>query len=508
MQLIVLGMHRSGTSVLARLLNLMGAYFGPEGSSTGANHENPKGFWERRDVRNLNDQVLHAMGCDWNRISAFDPEAIPEAVAADFNRAAAPLVLDLDAHRPWLLKEPRLCLLFGLWRPLLEVPVCVHVLRHPVEVAASLLRRNGIPIEAGLALWEKYVRVASDSSAGLPAVTVSHHALMTEPVREVGRLHAGLERHGVRGLREPEPAEVEAFVKPGLYRERQERDDLAPYASSPQVKLFADLVERRSTTIAGRNQVSAKSRRALLDYEAGLPTFQPPARPAPPSPAVDRKTLDALRAELADFGRKTTGALEALARNEKDQARQSAELVAAHNRELKATREAAATAKARLERDVAKLREAAEASKAAVEATKAAAAASKAKLEREAADLRAAAAASRAAAAEAKSQLDESRRSTREALEEAARQSRAFGELQERARQERDARDREIAQLQVRVGEADAALATAARKRAMLESEVNARVRDIGVVAGLLLDTARAERSGKPDAEQEERSDG
>ena len=507
MQLIVLGMHRSGTSVLARLLNLMGAYFGPEGSSTGANHENPKGFWERRDVRNLNDQVLHAMGCDWNRISAFDPEAIPEAVAADFNRAAAPLVLDLDAHRPWLLKEPRLCLLFGLWRPLLEVPVCVHVLRHPVEVAASLLRRNGIPIEAGLALWEKYVRVASDSSAGLPAVTVSHHALMTEPVREVGRLHAGLERHGVRGLREPEPAEVEAFVKPGLYRERQERDDLAPYASSPQVKLFADLVERRSTTIAGRNQVSAKSRRALLDYEAGLPTFQPP-RPAPPAPAVDRKTLDALRAELSDFGRKTTGALEALARNEKDQARQSAELVAAHNRELKATREAAATAKARLERDVAKLREAAEASKAAVEATKAAAAASKAKLEREAADLRAAAAASRAAAAEAKSQLDESRRSTREALEEAARQSRAFGELQERARQERDARDREIAQLQVRVGEADAALATAARKRAMLESEVNARVRDIGVVAGLLLDTARAERSGKPDAEQEERSDG
>ena len=55
MQLIVLGMHRSGTSVLARLLNLMGAYFGPEGSSTGANEENHKGFWERRDVRNLND---------------------------------------------------------------------------------------------------------------------------------------------------------------------------------------------------------------------------------------------------------------------------------------------------------------------------------------------------------------------------------------------------------------------------------------------------------------------
>ena len=48
MQLIVLGMHRSGTSLVARMLNLMGVYFGPEGIGTNANEENPKGFWERR----------------------------------------------------------------------------------------------------------------------------------------------------------------------------------------------------------------------------------------------------------------------------------------------------------------------------------------------------------------------------------------------------------------------------------------------------------------------------
>ena len=506
MQLIVLGMHRSGTSVLARLLNLMGAYFGPEGSSTGANEENPKGFWERRDVRNLNDMVLHAMGCDWNRISTFDPDAIPGPVAAEFNRAASRLVLDLDAHRPWMLKEPRLCLLFPLWRPLLEAPVCIHVYRHPVEVAASLLRRNDIPMEAGLALWEKYVRIASGTSAGLPAVTVSHHALMTEPVREVERLHAALERNGVR-LRLPEPAEVDAFVQPGLYRERQDRDDLAPYASAPQVKLFASLVAQRSPSIAGRNQVSARSQRALRDYEAGLPAFQPPARPAPAAP-VDRKAFDTLRAELGDFGKKTAAALESLVRDEKGQARRSSELVAAHARELAAVRESAATAKARLEREVVKLREAAEATKAklerdtadlreAVAATKAAAAASKAKLEREAADLRAAAAEAKASSTAAAAQLETSRQATREALEEVARQGRAFGELQERARQDREARDREIARL--------AALDST---RAMLEAAVNARVRDIGAMAGMLIGTARAERDGEPDAEKEKPSNG
>ena len=71
MQLIILGMHRSGTSVLARLLNMMGAYFGPEGIGTDANDENPKGFWERRDVRSVNDFVLHSVNCDWHKVSDF-----------------------------------------------------------------------------------------------------------------------------------------------------------------------------------------------------------------------------------------------------------------------------------------------------------------------------------------------------------------------------------------------------------------------------------------------------
>ena len=58
MQLIILGMHRSGTSMVTRLVNMMGAYFGPEGVSLGANDENPKGFWERRDVLDLDEALL------------------------------------------------------------------------------------------------------------------------------------------------------------------------------------------------------------------------------------------------------------------------------------------------------------------------------------------------------------------------------------------------------------------------------------------------------------------
>ena len=69
MQILVVGMHRSGTSAVARLLNMMGAYFGPEDVDIGAGEENPKGFWERREVRKLCDDLLHSAGADWHLCS-------------------------------------------------------------------------------------------------------------------------------------------------------------------------------------------------------------------------------------------------------------------------------------------------------------------------------------------------------------------------------------------------------------------------------------------------------
>lgn len=280
MQLIVLGMHRSGTSVLARLLNLMGAYFGPEGASTGANPENPKGFWERRDVRMLNDHVLQSVGCDWNRVLGFDPGNLPDDLVTEFSRRASRLVLDMDAHRPWLLKEPRLCLLFGLWRKVLEVPACIHIHRHPVEVAASLHARNGVPIRAGLALWERYVRSALTASSGLPTVTICHRQLMQQPCAAIRQLSLGLEAVGETGLRMPPDAEVAAFVQGDLYRQQEWRDDLLAYRSAPQVQLFEELTGSGKPFTGPVAPMDAVSKQALAEYEASLPPLRPRPEPA------------------------------------------------------------------------------------------------------------------------------------------------------------------------------------------------------------------------------------
>lgn len=276
MQLIVLGMHRSGTSVLARLLNLMGAYFGPEGIGTGANKENPKGFWERRDVRALNDFVLHSAGCDWNRVSTFDVDKLPEKVVSTFRGEAAKLLLEMDGHRPWFIKEPRLCMLLPLWRPLLEAPVCIHVIRHPLEVAASLQTRNAMPIEAGLGLWEFHVRAATRAAADLPLAWTRHDLLMADTAGEVARLLEVLRSYGVHGLRMPAAAEMESFVDQDLHHEHASRSDLRAHGGSPQVAVYRQLAAFPPASAVEPEPTEA-SRRALAAYEATLPPVVAPA---------------------------------------------------------------------------------------------------------------------------------------------------------------------------------------------------------------------------------------
>ena len=237
MQIVVLGMHRSGTSVVARLLNLMGAYFGTENTSTGASEENEKGFWERIDVRSLNDSILHNANCDWDRIADFNTESIPPVFLDAYQRSATEIILNLDAHRPWFIKEPRLCVLFPVWRHVLEMPFCVHVIRNPVEVAQSLKVRNGIPIKAGLALWEVYNKRAIAASSTLPRHFLSYADLLASPQDVAEGLRNALASHCGYAFRVPTRMELEAFVDQKLYRQRSDEDSIRTVAKS-QATLF------------------------------------------------------------------------------------------------------------------------------------------------------------------------------------------------------------------------------------------------------------------------------
>ncbi|MGH8558951.1 MAG: sulfotransferase [Methylococcales bacterium] len=235
MQLIVLGMHRTGTSVLAGLLNLMGAYFGPPELSIPANDENKKGFWERQDVVDLNQETLQSCGADWFKVSNLNLNTLSNHNR--FRTEARRIVRDMDQRQSWVMKDPRLCLLFPLWKEFLKSPVCLHTYRTPIETADSLRVRNGFPIHTGIALWEKYNLDALAASSNLPRLLVHYRDLLESPVEVVRKLYNELCSLGVRSLNLPEEAEICSFVDSSLYRSRINESIQAGYLNSQQDKL-------------------------------------------------------------------------------------------------------------------------------------------------------------------------------------------------------------------------------------------------------------------------------
>jgi hypothetical protein len=239
MQIIVLGMHRSGTSLVTGLLGKMGADLGPGGVDSEVNAGNPKGFFERRDVIEINDDLLAGQGAAWYRPASFPiGESIPIPQEDTDTRIKA-LIGNLDARRPWVIKDPRLCLTFPIWRARLEAPVCVLVYRSPLEVAQSLKNRDDFPIFFGLALWEYYTLAALVGSVGMPRIWVSHRQMVEDPVAAVGQFHQALQACGLTTLRRPSPEEIADFVDPALHRARGTPEEQDAFLTPAQRHLWA-----------------------------------------------------------------------------------------------------------------------------------------------------------------------------------------------------------------------------------------------------------------------------
>lgn len=249
MQIFVLGMHRSGTSALARLLNLSGCEFGPPEAVMPPDVDNPLGFWERLDAYELHEWLLGTCGCAWDRPLAFDPFAIAASARDAFRERAVRIRDSFPSGRPWFLKDPRLCLTLPLWRPLVTQAVCVHILRHPLEVASSLAARNGLPIQVGLALWELHLVRARRSAEGLPWIGIRHGDLLVDPVGTLADVVSGLRASGVTGIRMPVARDVTGFISTSLHRHRWNRPDLSGWFDAPQVRLFHTLDARGCDSI-------------------------------------------------------------------------------------------------------------------------------------------------------------------------------------------------------------------------------------------------------------------
>ncbi len=193
---VVLGMHRSGSSAIARGLEALGVGLG-DNLMPPADGNNEKGFFEDLDIYELNERLLERAGSAWHRLTPLEAQAFAGPSYSRERREAAQLLADkLSSNETFAFKDPRTAVLLPFWRCVFEdLDLETHYLitvRNPIETAASLEKRDGFPLEKGVLLWAKHMLEAVRATQQEQRLFVSFDRVLSNPVAELQRVANGL----------------------------------------------------------------------------------------------------------------------------------------------------------------------------------------------------------------------------------------------------------------------------------------------------------------------------
>lgn len=221
--ILVLGMHRSGTSAVVRLLNYLGCDL-PR-TLLGANRTNETGHWESIPICRLDDRILESAGTDWNDWLELNPGWMDSPKREEFRDEALGVLEDeFASSRLFVLKDPRICRLVPFWLDCLEQagvrPLIVSPVRNPLEVAASLEKRNGLEAGLGQLLWLRHVLDAEVASRGTPRFFTTYDRVLNEWARTAEDAQTALGMIWPR-MSDHVVTEIEDFLSP-RYRHHEE----------------------------------------------------------------------------------------------------------------------------------------------------------------------------------------------------------------------------------------------------------------------------------------------
>jgi O-antigen biosynthesis protein len=305
--IIVLGMHRSGTSAIAGMLHHLGVALGSR--LMPASTENLRGYWEHVDIVTLHDAVLAALGRRWSDVRALPAGWETGAPAQEARRLLRRILTrDFAGLAVWGVKDPRMCRMLPLWLPLFQEmnvsPRIIFSLRHPDEVAASLQKRDAISGGRARLLWLRHVLEAERASRGLRRAIVHYEDLIrheTAWAATANRITHELEMNWPVSFSEAGNLITE-FLSPEL---RHQRVDPAATVQPVAVEGWIDAVQRafagggmrleaacdqiygelaRADAVLG--EVVGEFQKELIALLTPRPATAPQAKVAPPAPQV------------------------------------------------------------------------------------------------------------------------------------------------------------------------------------------------------------------------------
>jgi len=226
---VVLGMHRSGTSTVARGLQALGVDLG--NNLLPQQPDNPRGFWEDSGLLAINEELLASCGLVWHSFGAVDARHWSSPGLDDLRLNAINYVRKNFGDRPiWGFKDPRTARVLPFWQSVFKhlgiKDTYVIAVRNPISVARSLEARNQFSTEKSYILWLDHVIPSVLGTSGKPCVVTNYDALLTSPKQQLVRIAKALGLGLGKKAGVPIDEFAEQFIEPDLRHSVYDEKDL------------------------------------------------------------------------------------------------------------------------------------------------------------------------------------------------------------------------------------------------------------------------------------------
>jgi hypothetical protein len=268
-------MHRAGTSLTARLLNLLGTELGPqEHLMPAAPTQNPTGFWEHAELTAISDAILAALGGNWRAPPPFPPEWWQLPVIAPIRaRACRVLEEEFRGAPVWGWKDPRSALTQAFWEDLVGDMRYVICVRNPRDVALSLAKRDQLPRKQSYRLWVQHMASLVSATSGRPRIVMFYEDYFRALDGSLLRLARFL--HGPEATVDPRTLELaREFLDQELWHHHTGAsefvaDTAAPLSARSLYALLLTAADRYGGELNGAMSLDALARTLLPPGDSG-----------------------------------------------------------------------------------------------------------------------------------------------------------------------------------------------------------------------------------------------
>ncbi|MBN2164910.1 MAG: glycosyltransferase, partial [Marinilabiliaceae bacterium] len=203
--IVVLGMHRSGTSAFAKLFTKLGYSAG--NNLMPADSSNMEGYWEDVDIYNLNQQILSFLFLSWDEYEELQfrkSVLMKDILLEKFGENALKIIKNkLLKDSTIVIKEPRISILLPFWNQIFNrinaTVDYILAVRNPADVAKSLSKRNNFSIKKSLNLWYYYNQCCLTDSPK-PLYLAHFEKLISSPEEQLKNITSFLGTHKIDSI--------------------------------------------------------------------------------------------------------------------------------------------------------------------------------------------------------------------------------------------------------------------------------------------------------------------